>query len=115
MTWGQRSQGLVTWVQDFVRAKTAPKPTKTVIDIPPRPSSLAKRSASPQPSPPQPDSPQPDSPNQAEDVDTTFAPTTSAKVPPEKPPLDRYPQDTQATQNTQAASNWDDEEDEDWI
>lgn len=110
MTWGQRSQGVVTWVQDFVRAKTAPKPTKTVIDIPPRPSSLAKRSASPQPSPPQ-----PDSPNQAEDVDTTFAPTTSAKVPPEKPPLDRYPQDTQATQNTQATSNWDDEEDEDWI
>ena len=115
MTWGERGQGLVTWVQDLVRAKTAPKPTKTVIDIPPRPSSLAKRSASPQPSPPQPSPPQPDSPNQAEDVDTAFAPTTSAKVPPEKPPLDRYPQDTQATQNTQAASNWDDEADEDWI
>lgn len=125
MTWGQRGPGLVTWVQDLVRAKTAPKPQKTVIEIPPRPSSLAKRSASPQPSAPQssspqssspqPPSPEPASPNQAEGFDTTFAPMTSAEVPPENPPLDRYPQATQNIQNTQAASNWDDGEDEDWI
>lgn len=95
LTWGQRIQGLRTWGQEVVRAKTAPKPKKPVIDIPPRPSSLTKRSApSGNPSPPPRAVPQQDSPVEP-------APTTADHQPirPQKAP---------------ETSNWEDDG-EDWI
>jgi hypothetical protein len=39
--------GLKAWVGDVVKAKTAPKPKRAVIEIPPRPSPLAKNKAQP--------------------------------------------------------------------
>lgn len=39
---GGRLAGLKAWVGDVVKAKTSPKPKRAVIEIPPRPSPLAK-------------------------------------------------------------------------
>ncbi|MBD2112248.1 MULTISPECIES: Ycf66 family protein [Cyanophyceae] len=39
---GGRLAGLKAWVGDIVKAKTSPKPKRAVIEIPPRPSPLAK-------------------------------------------------------------------------
>ena len=41
-TVGVRLAGLKAWVGDIVKAKTSPKPKRAVIEIPPRPSPLAK-------------------------------------------------------------------------
>ncbi len=46
-TLGARLAGLKAWVGDVVKAKTAPKPKRAVIEIPPRPSPLAKNKAQP--------------------------------------------------------------------
>ncbi|MGB6017447.1 MAG: hypothetical protein WBG32_22115, partial [Nodosilinea sp.] len=42
---GARLAGLKAWVGDVVKAKTTPKPKRAVIEIPPRPSPLAKNKA----------------------------------------------------------------------
>ncbi|MBD2109700.1 Ycf66 family protein [Nodosilinea sp. FACHB-13] len=39
---GSRLAGLKAWVGDIVKARTSPKPKRAVIEIPPRPSPLAK-------------------------------------------------------------------------
>jgi hypothetical protein len=39
---GARLAGLTAWAKDLVKAKTTPKPKRAVIEIPPRPSPLAK-------------------------------------------------------------------------
>ncbi|MBE9157842.1 hypothetical protein IQ265_13560 [Nodosilinea sp. LEGE 06152] len=46
-TLGARLTGLKAWVGDVVKAKTTPKPKRAVIEIPPRPSPLAKKKAQP--------------------------------------------------------------------
>ena len=103
MTLGQRVQGLATWVQDVVQAKNAPQPKKPVIEIPPRPSSLAKRSAgsaASTPTVPPPSAP-PTQPTEAaeQSPSATVQPPTSAASSPSPSP---------------EASNWDDD-DGDWI
>lgn len=50
---GARLAGLTAWVKDVLKAKTTPKPKRAVIEIPPRPSPLAKlkqQSVTPAPS-----------------------------------------------------------------
>ncbi|MGG6240814.1 Ycf66 family protein [Nodosilinea sp. AN01ver1] len=46
-TLGARLAGLKAWVGDVVTAKTKPKPKRAVIEIPPRPSPLAKNKTQP--------------------------------------------------------------------
>lgn len=46
-----RLAGLKDWVGDVVKAKTSPKPKRAVIEIPPRPSPLAKTRSQPAASP----------------------------------------------------------------
>ena len=46
-TVGNRLAGLKAWLGDVVKAKTTPKPRREVIEIPPRPSPLAKKKAQP--------------------------------------------------------------------
>ncbi len=48
---GGRLTGLKAWVGDIVKAKTSPKPKRAVIEIPPRPSPLAKTRPQPAASP----------------------------------------------------------------
>ncbi|MBD1918381.1 MULTISPECIES: Ycf66 family protein [Cyanophyceae] len=50
-TVGVRLAGLKAWVGDIVKAKTSPKPKRAVIEIPPRPSPLAKTKRPPAASP----------------------------------------------------------------
>ncbi|MBD1876479.1 hypothetical protein H6F75_23610 [Nodosilinea sp. FACHB-131] len=50
-TIGGRLAGLKAWVGDVVKAKTSPKPKRAVIEIPPRPSPLAKPNRPPAASP----------------------------------------------------------------
>ncbi|MBE9136993.1 hypothetical protein IQ254_07215 [Nodosilinea sp. LEGE 07088] len=47
VTLGSRLAGLQAWVNDLIKAKTAPKPRRAVIDIPPRPSPLARTQTQP--------------------------------------------------------------------
>jgi hypothetical protein len=136
ITWGQRVQGLVTWGQEVVQSKTTPKPKKPVIEIPPRPSSLAKRAPSPpstpdsaavkptavQP-PPEPmppaappaGSPAPLDATSAEPPQTT-APETAPEATSEIyiPSAPGVTPSIRPAQDGLEASNWDDE-DEDWI
>ncbi|MEA5447699.1 Ycf66 family protein [Leptolyngbya sp. CCNP1308] len=49
-TAGARLAGFKAWVGDVMKAKTSPKPKRAVIEIPPRPSSLAKSKRPPVPS-----------------------------------------------------------------
>lgn len=49
-TAGARLAGLKAWVGDVMKAKTSPKPKRAVIEIPPRPSPLAKSKRPPVPS-----------------------------------------------------------------
>lgn len=138
MTWGQRAQGLATWVQGLVQAKTSPKPKKPVIEIPPRPSSLAKRSPSPAPSAPgstvlsQP-RPSGNSPEPSDPADSVLdipeplevspsapppnssrnsAPTDNRDAAPGEPTPSATP--TPLAQSAPEESNWDDD-DEDWV
>jgi hypothetical protein len=139
MTWGQRVQGLVTWGQEVVRSKTAPKPKKPVIEIPPRPSSLAKRAPASASSTPDAAAVKPmavqsapgsvlptDRPSESLATDASDA--TSAELPqtpspgamaetmPEAAdrPASGVPPSIQPSQDGIETSNWDDE-DEDWI
>lgn len=94
LTWGQPVQGLRTWVQAVVRARTAPKPKKPVIDIPPRPSSLAKRSApGDNPSPPPSAMPPPD------------VPQASAPAPADPPPM-RIQTDPETSNGEDDGEDW---------
>jgi hypothetical protein len=111
MTWGQRVQELVAWGQDLLRAKTTSKPKKPVIEIPPRPSSLAKRSTADTqaevPSAPAP----PGEPS----------PVVSGTTPMEEPAPHVIPNGSlspiSVEPNHEETSNWEDNgaEDEDWI
>ncbi|QQE65116.1 hypothetical protein GFS31_18010 [Leptolyngbya sp. BL0902] len=110
MTLGQRVQGLTTWVQDLVRAKTAPKPKRAVIEIPPRPSSLAKR----------PDAvrnPETSSSTASSSPDSSVA-TPKTRVPSEPAISSAQPSQSPAPPRTDypapESSNWDDD-DEDWV
>ncbi len=62
---GTRLAGLTAWAKDLVKAKTTPKPKRAVIEIPPRPSPLAK------PKPPS----------------VTPVPTAEASSGPDQPPV----------------------------
>ncbi len=127
ITWSQRVQGLITWGQEVVQSKTTPKPKKPVIEIPPRPSSLAKRAPAPSPSPP--DSaavkptavqPPPEPMPPAEPPAGSPAPSDATFVAPEARSETNTPStpgaapSTRPSQDGLEASNWDDE-DEDWI
>lgn len=105
MTLGQRVQGFVAWVQDVVRAKTAPKPKKAVIEIPPRPSSLAKRGAD-SASPPGPPPGPPTAANPPAPADARQATASPAATP--------APPTADTASSPPESSNWDDD-DADWI
>lgn len=110
MTWGQRAQGLVAWGQDLLRAKTTPKPKKPVIEIPPRPSSLAKRSTA---------DPQVDEPS-APAPPREPSPVVSGATPMEEPAPRAIPNGSPSPISAETSraetSNWEDNgADEDWI
>ncbi|MEB3290518.1 MAG: Ycf66 family protein [Leptolyngbya sp.] len=108
MPWGQRALGLMAWVQDVARARTTPKPKKTVIEIPPRPSSLAKRSP---PSPASPARPVPSPPLESPPV---ASPPVADAMTPSVDPVPRQFPDLPHPADPGETSNWEDDE-EDWI
>lgn len=64
-TVGARLAGFKAWVGDLFKAKTTPKPKRAVIDIPPRPSPLAKQKSQPTPG----NAPSPDQPGGVNIID----------------------------------------------
>ncbi|WP_052049806.1 Ycf66 family protein [Leptolyngbya sp. KIOST-1] len=70
-TLAARLAGLKAWLGDVVKARQTPKPKRAVIDIPPRPSPLAKKKvAQATPSPQSPPEPAPDLPLGVTIIDT---------------------------------------------
>ncbi|PSR19820.1 hypothetical protein C8255_00155 [filamentous cyanobacterium CCP3] len=133
-TMGARLAGLKAWVGDVVKSKTTPKPKRAVIEIPPRPSPLAKNKAQP---PARPDSPTEDRSDPAQPpgiapgitiVDTEAiasverpelgdrseaSPSNASSVPAAatdfKAPASSLSPETKASTETEDA-NWDDDE-----